>query len=155
MSFGNAPMVVLPLNVRQQEIMEDAGEVGPPRAQIGGMFGGNANFSTLAEMPSRTAFGGTQFGFGMDRPVTQQEIRARGERFSSPAVRDIFAGQTPQSLRFGFNLFTPGQLQSLTGGEREELRTRLATRNRTLEDVEQQVMRQFGATGTRRGRRVF
>ena len=155
MSFGNAPMVVLPLNERQQEIMEDAGEVGPPRAQIGGMFGGNANFSTLAEMPSRTAFGGTQFGFGMDRPVTQQEIRARGERFSSPAVRDIFAGQTPQSLRFGFNLFTPGQLQSLTGGEREELRTRLATRNRTLEDVEQQVMRQFGATGTRRGRRVF
>ena len=155
MSFGNAPMVVLPLNERQQEIMEDAGEVGPPRAQIGGMFGGNTNFSTLAEMPSRTAFGGTQFGFGMDRPVTQQEIRARGERFSSPAVRDIFAGQTPQSLRFGFNLFTPGQLQSLTGGEREELRTRLATRNRTLEDVEQQVMRQFGATGTRRGRRVF
>lgn len=155
MSFGNAPMVVLPLNERQQEIMEDAGEVGPPRAQIGGMFGGNTNFSTLAEMPSRTAFGGTQFGFGMDRPVTQREIRARGERFSSPAVRDIFAGQTPQSLRFGFNLFTPGQLQSLTGGEREELRTRLATRNRTLEDVEQQVMRQFGATGTRRGRRVF
>ena len=29
------------------------------------------------------------------------------------------------------------------------------TADRTLEDVEQQVMRQFGATGTRRGRRVF
>ena len=154
MSFGNAPMVVLPLNERQEDIMEQAANVGPPRAQTGGMFG-NTNFSTLAQMPSTTSFGGTQFGFGMDRPISQRELIQRSEMYSSPAVRDIFAGQTPQSMRFGFNLFTPGQMQSLTGGEREELRTRLAARNTTLEDVEQQVMRQFGPTGVRRGRRRF
>ena len=154
MSFGNAPMVVLPLNERQEDIMEQAANVGPPRAQTGGMFG-NANFSTLAQMPSTTSFGGTQFGFGMDRPISQRELIQRSEMYSSPAVRDIFAGQTPQSMRFGFNLFTPGQMQSLTAGEREELRTRLAARNTTLEDVEQQVMRQFGPTGVRRGRRRF
>ena len=38
MSFGNAPMVVLPLNERQQAIMEQAGRVGPPRAENGGAF---------------------------------------------------------------------------------------------------------------------
>jgi hypothetical protein len=50
---------------------------------------------------------------------------------------------------------SPGQLSSLTPDEREELRTRLATRNVSLGDVEQAVMQRFGPTGTRRGRRRF
>ena len=239
MSFGNAPMVVLPLNERQQAIMEQAGRVGPPRAENGGAFdpfegfqgtnqfvtqedideglqpqenlgieisnylpslnpddprntgpavssqgggystadydiggqrrkprstisnaqagfgGGNASFSSLAEMPSNISIGGANFGFNMGRPLTQQEIRQRSELYSSPAVRDIFAGGRPAPLRFGFNLFTPGQMQALTRDEREELGTRLAARNVSLADVEQQVMRQFGPTGVRRGRRRF
>ena len=251
MSFGNAPMVVLPLNERQQAIMEQAGSVGPPRAKDGGFYddvmdfqmnpdavfddrndptsfarfatdvrtggtgaafdptgqrryrmgtnpqqavdsgpvsvpqsnvystadydiggqrrkprstisnaqagfgGGNASFSSLAEMPSNISIGGANFGFNMGRPLTQQEIILNSERYSSPAVRDIFAGGSPAPMRFGFNLFTPGQMQSLTRDERDELRTRLAARNVSLGDVEQQVMRQFGATNTRRGRRTF
>jgi len=58
-------------------------------------------------------------------------------------------------MQFGFPLMSPGQLSSLTPDEREELRTRLATRNVSLGDVETAVMQRFGPTGTRRGRRRF
>ena len=56
MSFGNAPMVVLPLNERQQAIMEQAGNVKPPRAENGGAF---------------DPFEGFQ---GTDQFVTQEDI---------------------------------------------------------------------------------
>ena len=58
-------------------------------------------------------------------------------------------------MQFGFPLMTPGQLNTLTGDEREELRTRLASRNVSLGDVETAVMQRFGPTGVRRGRRRF
>ena len=154
MSFGGAPVVVLPMTDRQETIMASAAKK-VPRAQIGGMFGGNASFSSLAEQPSQVQFGGQSFGFGMDRPVTQAGILQRARASVSPAVRDLFTGKKAAPLRYGFSLFSPQQMARLTAGERSELSTRLAAENVGLADVEQAIMEQYGATGARRGRRRF
>jgi len=130
------------------------GRYGVRRAELGGLFP-PALPSTLAEMPSTVKFGNQQFGFDMSKPTTQSALQGMSTRYRSPAVRDLFAGKAANPLRFGFNLFSPGQLGRLTTDEREELRTGLATQNVALADVEQAVMRQFGGTGERRGRRTF
>ena len=155
MSFGGAPVVVLPMTDRQEDIMEEASGRAP-RARVGGLFGAQQRtpYSTLADMPSQVNFGGQQFGFGRG-PVTQAQLQTMAQQYSSPAVRDLFRGQRAAPLRYGFSLFSPGQLSRLTGGERAELGTRLASQNVALADVEQAVMRQFGPTGARRGRRRF
>ena len=130
------------------------GRYGVRRAELGGLFP-PALPSTLAEMPSTVKFGNQQFGFDMSKPTTQSALQGMSTRYRSPAVRDLFAGKAANPLRFGFDLFSPGQLGRLTTDEREELRTSLATQNVALADVEQAVMRQFGGTGERRGRRTF
>tara|TARA_R110000787_G_scaffold60738_2_gene137763 strand:- start:1866 stop:5501 length:3636 start_codon:yes stop_codon:yes gene_type:complete len=130
------------------------GRYGVRRAELGGLFP-PALPSTLAEMPSTVKFGNQQFGFDMSKPTTQSALQGMSTRYRSPAVRDLFAGKAANPLRFGFDLFSPGQLGRLTTDEREELRTGLATQNVALADVEQAVMRQFGGTGERRGRRTF
>jgi hypothetical protein len=154
MSFGGAPVVVLPMTDRQETIMAGAAKK-VPRAQIGGLFGGESSFSSLAEKPSRSQFGGQSFGFGMDRPVTQQQLRQRAQGLASPAVRGLFTGKEAAPLRYGFSLFSPQQMGKLTAGERSELSTRLAAENVGLADVEQAIMEQYGTTGARRGRRRF
>ena len=113
------------------------------------------DFVGFGNRMGQVGFGGTVVNQLPQRNLTQQDIIRQAERFGTPRVSRVAQGFSPMPMQFGFPLMSPGQLSSLTPDEREELRTRLATRNVSLGDVEQAVMQRFGPTGTRRGRRRF
>ena len=113
------------------------------------------DFVGFGNRMGQVGFGGTVVNQLPQRNLTQQDIIQQAERFGTPRVSRVAQGFSPMPMQFGFPLMSPGQLSSLTPDEREELRTRLATRNVSLGDVEQAVMQRFGPTGTRRGRRRF
>ena len=154
MSADGAPMVVLPLTNQQIDILQGKRNNKMPKAQTGGMFG-SQDFVGFGQRMGNIGFGGTMYNQLPSGNITQQDIIERAERFGTPRVSRVAQGFMPQPMQFGFPLMTPGQLNALTGDERDELRTRLATRNVSLSDVEQAVMQRFGPTGTRRGRRRF
>lgn len=154
MSADGAPMVVLPLTDQQIDILQGKRNNKMPKAQTGGMFGPQ-DFVGFGQRMGNVGFGGTMYNQLPSGNITQQDIIERAERFGTPRVSRVAQGFRPQPMQFGFPLMTPGQLGSLTPDEREELRTRLATRNVSLGDVETAVMQRFGPTGTRRGRRRF
>ena len=154
MSADGAPMVVLPLTDQQIDILQGKRNNKMPKAQTGGMFGPQ-DFVGFGQRMGNVGFGGVMYNQLPSRNITQQDIIERAERFGTPRVSRVAQGFRPQPMQFGFPLMTPGQLGSLTPDEREELRTRLASRNVSLGDVETAVMQRFGPTGTRRGRRRF
>tara|TARA_R110000765_G_scaffold425041_2_gene537115 strand:- start:18024 stop:20639 length:2616 start_codon:yes stop_codon:yes gene_type:complete len=154
MSADGAPMVVLPLTDQQIDILQGKRNNKMPKAQTGGMFG-SQDFVGFGQRMGNVGFGGTMYNQLPSGNITQQDIIERAERFGTPRVSRVAQGFRPQPMQFGFPLMTPGQLGSLTPDEREELRTRLASRNVSLGDVETAVMQRFGPTGTRRGRRRF
>ena len=154
MSADGAPMVVLPLTDQQIDILQGKRNNKMPKAQTGGMFG-SQDFVGFGQRMGNVGFGGVMYNQLPSRNITQQDIIERAERFGTPRVSRVAQGFRPQPMQFGFPLMTPGQLGSLTPDEREELRTRLASRNVSLGDVETAVMQRFGPTGTRRERRRF
>ena len=154
MSANGAPMVVLPLTDQQVKILEGKRNNNMPKAQTGGMFGFD-DFVGFGNRVGNIGFGGTMYNQLPSRTITQRDIIERAERFGTPRVSNVAQGRMPMPMQFGFPLMTPGQLNTLTGDEREELRTRLASRNVSLGDVETAVMQRFGPTGVRRGRRRF
>jgi hypothetical protein len=154
MSANGAPMVVLPLTDQQVKILEGKRNNNMPKAQTGGMFGFD-DFVGFGNRVGNIGFGGTMYNQLPNRTITQRDIIERAERFGTPRVSNVAQGRMPMPMQFGFPLMTPGQLNTLTGDEREELRTRLASRNVSLGDVETAVMQRFGPTGVRRGRRRF
>ena len=154
MSADGAPMVVLPLTDQQIDILQGKRNNKMPKAQTGGMFGPQ-DFVGFGQRMGNVGFGGVMYNQLPSRNITQQDIIERAERFGTPRVSRVAQGFSPMPMQFGFPLMSPGQLSSLTPDEREELRTRLATRNVSLGDVETAVMQRFGPTGTRRGRRRF
>lgn len=86
--------------------------------------------------------------------VTQEQLIDYARRFSPPAVSSVINGTMPETLRFGFPLPNPQQLNSLTPAERIALNTRLATEfNTSLEDVEHAMRLRFSNARQRpRGR---
>ena len=110
--------------------------------------------------PSRTQGrgpgGAPRFALGtLAGTVTQDQVNQYAQDFSPPAVNNLFNGGQGQSdLRFGFSLFTPQQLQQLTGDEQQALNARLGAQfNTTLDDVVKSQSQRFGATRQRqRGR---
>jgi DNA-binding PadR family transcriptional regulator len=160
MSFGNAPMVVLPLDEKQQKIMADANEKIPKYHAGGHTL--NEQESAFTPANTRDAAGNPGLaGFESMYPFTQEMIQQRSDLLTSPRVRRVLQGtagegtfrQMPTQMPFA--LPTPGFMRNLTGTEREFLRSNLATRNIFLDDVETAVGQRFGRTNTTTGRRRF
>jgi hypothetical protein len=174
MSLGGAPVVVLPMTDRQEDIMASAsGRV--PQAQFGGGYGFN-DFS----MDDVVGFGRNITGLGggtlsqaggfsglLDREdrVTQSEILGMAKQRTPPRVQAFLRGD-PEPLKqryfdrpglFPSGMPTPGMYASLSPSEKEMLRTRLLmeTPDVLLEDVEADIAARYGPTYARRGKRVF
>ena len=82
--------------------------------------------------------------------ANQADIMALEAKNRPPALNTLLGGGTPNESIFGFNLFTPNQLNSLTPDDREALGTTLATQyNETAPNVEAAIKRRW-STGNRR-----
>lgn len=106
------------------------------------------------EVP-RFATGTDLMGFSIPQLPTpgladQASISALEKSVRPPAINQLLGGQTPGEMQFGFNLFTPNQLNSLSREGREALGTTLATQyNETVPNVEDAIKRRW-STGNRR-----
>ena len=93
-----------------------------------------------------------QTGGGRTGDVTQEGLVEDVRRMSPPAVSALFDETQIPDLRFGFNLFTPQQLNRLTDAEQQALNARLGVEfNTTLSDVVQGQRQRF--LGQRQGGR--
>ena len=82
-------------------------------------------------------------------PANQADINALEKSVRPPAINQLLGGQTPGEMQFGFNLFTPNQLGSLSREGRDALGTTLATQfNETVPNVEDAIKRRW-STGNR------
>lgn len=105
------------------------------------------------------------------RLVSQAEIVSAAEQNLPPALRQLFGGirpafdtttnatQNPEnptgvnSLRMGFNLFSPEAFNQLTEAEKQALNSYLAVKyNTNLKDVTTAMQQSYGVPRTRRGR---
>ena len=100
---------------------------GVPYAAHGGLFGFD-----IPQLPAPEA-------------MTEAGIKSLEQSVRPPAINTILGGGIAQSPRFGFELFTPQQIRSLTPETREALGTTLATQfNETPENVEFAMQQRFG-----------
>ena len=106
-----------------------------------------SNYQSPTSVPTQTVPLGMNFAapqLPTQPTVTQEQLIDWAQRYSPPAVSSVLAGQSPETLRFGFPLPTPQLLNSLTPAEREAMRTRLAVEfNTGLDDVEHAVRLRF------------
>lgn len=96
------------------------------------------------------AAGGGLFGFSipqlpMPGQITQEGLQALERNVRPPAINTILGGGIAQTPNFGFDLFTPQQIRSLTPETRQALGTTLATQfNETPENVDFAMEQRFG-----------
>ena len=116
---------------------EWAGGSGPTGSTPGTAQGYNA----------LTGFNYTIPDFPVPPTYTQEGIVERKRAFLPPGPRDVFAGQRPAPLEFGFQMPTPGLMGSLTPNEREAFGSQLASEyNTSLGEVESGIRQRFGQT---------
>lgn len=124
---GDAGMAVIPMDdIKDAPKKKKGGKV--PYAAEGGFFGfGIPQIPTIA-------------------PTTNEQLRSLEAANRPPAINQIMSGGLAGSPRFGFDLFTPQQIRSLTPETRDALGTTLATQfNETLENVDFAQQQRFGA----------
>lgn len=81
--------------------------------------------------------------------ANQTDISALEKSVRPPAINQLLNGGTPGEMQFGFNLFTPNQIGSLSREGRDALGTTLGTQfNETVPNVEDAIKRRW-STGNR------
>lgn len=112
-------------------------------------------FNPKKMVKAKKAANGGIFGFNVPSIPTlpsanQGAIQDLERSVRPPAINQIMQGGLASSPRFGFDLFTPQQIRSLTPETRQALGTTLATQfNETLENVDFAQQQRFGPTRNR------
>lgn len=112
-------------------------------------------FASLRAPAAAPASGAGIMGFQVPQLPTpaaanQADIATLEKSVRPPAINQLLQGGTPGEMQFGFNLFTPNQLGSLSREGRDALGTTLATQfNETVPNVEDAIARRW-STGNRR-----